>query len=1344
MVCVYRTPGAGGGCVKAGGWWVGRRQIGRPISDKCIQLRNEVQQTTNKVLLAFLVDAFIRCQTDGTEMDLLSGLFIFGLYKTLEKLFEKGLDSAWDPVDSELRNRFRRLAGHDEKSKRRKAFETAVEKAYQTTISNSHDSESVNFILITLRDDVPNALAQSLSEETTKLLLLADSPNLAKITEKLYEHFTWDSGFYGSKRPNKGEILGVLDNFLQNLRNHLLDEPEYSELLQKEILRELRKFVQLVTPVFDSVDLYLQQLALIYETLDFVGIPEPRQSERLTINDIFVSLRLKREQSFEESTRGRDTEQPASSDLLFSKLDDEEVDVNEHLSFQEALKNSNKIVILGDPGAGKTTLLKYLTVACATKQHERVLGSSSNEKALLLPIYVPLREFVGEVSNRNSDYNLIDYFVSRAYAHLNVSLSHKFFLDWLDSGNCCIAFDGLDEVWSVDQRKAVTDTVQALVSRFPKNIYIVTSRIVGYPEAPLDGRDFLHCTVLEFDDSDIQSFVRRWYQHREHDRVEREKQATDLLATIQEEKSIQILARNPLLLTIIALVHRIEVELPQERVRLYHKCVTALIDTWEKAKGLTVEHKLRPFYIHRRRLLERLAYHLHADAMLPNQAQHIKAGDLEAVITKFLMEIPSLGWQGDRDTALLEAQAFVTLVKARTGLLVERGRDTFAFPHLTFQEYLASCDIDRRCDEVEELWTEIELHLHDPHWREVILLLLGNLNKYDRKPTKLLQRILSASELDPTEPFIHRHYLLAARALADRVNVSEELYCKIVIKLMEAMQYYPAERVGTRVNILLGPALKVPTLIFDILAKLQAKACLVDSLLHVANNNTIDVGIRGRALRLFGDTGNKDEIVLSTLIEYATSGPGSLANPATISLTLLYKNEETILNAVETAFLKQPLRNETIGIILNWLVSVKQSEKAIELAYEKGKDKTNLSSINEFLLSQQKGIIEDEGDIRTNRTDYSLGIYDATHDSNIIELLHARTHSTFDDSTRVLAVNRLTQLGFYMESIEAFETLCRVHSDSSVLAFTLAFNFPLFPYTPNIELKFSEIVRDKTIDSNIRAVILFRLHHLGFTSLVEVIASEFIINQDLPLTDRLLGITSLGKVDSSRILEPLLLLGGESRSKRDVSYPYICSMIDDLSANANANLSMDYDREEGLQENPMFLLWQSDRAKIDGRYHDAIEYYDEAISIDPELSERVTRGLLLSYAGRFEEALEEYNLSIAESDADETLDAVLYNTAVVMFSIKSQDYLGHIEAARSALNQPDASPGRRAYGLAGLEAMAGNVDAALEHLRTALELLLDYALDWVRHDVAWKQLRNDVRYSNLINETLANLSVPSE
>ena len=43
-------------------------------------------------------------------MELLTGVFIVALYKATEKIWEKGFDAAWTPVDEALKTRFSRWA----------------------------------------------------------------------------------------------------------------------------------------------------------------------------------------------------------------------------------------------------------------------------------------------------------------------------------------------------------------------------------------------------------------------------------------------------------------------------------------------------------------------------------------------------------------------------------------------------------------------------------------------------------------------------------------------------------------------------------------------------------------------------------------------------------------------------------------------------------------------------------------------------------------------------------------------------------------------------------------------------------------------------------------------------------------------------------------------------------------------------------------------------------------------------------------------------------------------------------------------------------------------------------
>jgi len=144
-----------------------------------------------------------------------------------------------------------------------------------------------------------------------------------------------------------------------------------------------------------------------------------------------------------------------------------------------------------------------------------------------------------------------------------------------------------------------------------------------------------------------------------------------------------------MLLTTMALIHQREVELPKERVRLYSLAVQVLLTRWQQRKGLAVSPELATVLgddLKLRSILERLAYAAHQGQ------EHSRAADLQR---KDLLEIleypPYLG-----DVGL--AAEFLDYVDQRAGLLVGQGGDdeghapqTYAFPHRTFQEYLAGC-----------------------------------------------------------------------------------------------------------------------------------------------------------------------------------------------------------------------------------------------------------------------------------------------------------------------------------------------------------------------------------------------------------------------------------------------------------------------------------------------------------------------------------------------------------------------------------------------------------------------------------------------------------------------------
>jgi predicted NACHT family NTPase len=97
---------------------------------------------------------------------------------------------------------------------------------------------------------------------------------------------------------------------------------------------------------------------------------------------------------------------------------------------------------------------------------------------------------------------------------------------------------------------------------------------------------FVHHRIAKLRMEEIERFILDWYQARLEKARDREDHIKSLTAILRnpEHHAIYELARNPLLLTIIVLVHRIDAVLPDERHVLYQKCTETLLNTWHTWK----------------------------------------------------------------------------------------------------------------------------------------------------------------------------------------------------------------------------------------------------------------------------------------------------------------------------------------------------------------------------------------------------------------------------------------------------------------------------------------------------------------------------------------------------------------------------------------------------------------------------------------------------------------------------------------------------------------------------------------------------------------------------------------
>lgn len=142
------------------------------------------------------------------------------------------------------------------------------------------------------------------------------------------------------------------------------------------------------------------------------------------------------------------------------------------VEIEAALREKKRVVILGDPGSGKSTMLKYLALRLAKDENAP------------LPILLPLNAYAKALAQKdiNLQSYLVEYFAGRAEG---VAALGPLFKEALSSGKAVIMLDGLDEVQS--NRAALAQKVEAFTHEavLRGNRVAVTSRIVGYRDAPL-------------------------------------------------------------------------------------------------------------------------------------------------------------------------------------------------------------------------------------------------------------------------------------------------------------------------------------------------------------------------------------------------------------------------------------------------------------------------------------------------------------------------------------------------------------------------------------------------------------------------------------------------------------------------------------------------------------------------------------------------------------------------------------------------------------------------------------------------------------------------------------------
>lgn len=393
----------------------------------------------------------------------------------------------------------------------------------------------------------------------------------------------------------------------------------------------------------------------------------------------------------------------------------------------DELQESKQIVVLGDPGGGKTTLSNWLAWRLAS-------GSSAPLPPVLqnkVPIPCILREMPHECFEKGfSVGDLAVAVVNKLVGEVKAEQVSSVIYRWVAEGKYALILDGIDEV-AVQRRQIVASWIKE--ANRQQAVVLATSRIVGYEDYSVDcdiaGGDSVagefnaglnigllsnavkrakSATVssqsvhigqtvrgkeraklrylMPFNKEQISDFARNWYNQRCVSELEAKQRTSDLLAALSQSEITEKLARTPNLLSLMAIVHRERAHLPDGKALLYDEIVNAYLNTIDTQRKIGDGVGLSEFsWKDKKSWLAYVGFKLQESRDWHSSTAGIIA--TETQVLEWLEEaIRSSGVEDYQSVA----NEFLSWVARRSGLLLPRGENRYAFVHLSFQEYFCA------------------------------------------------------------------------------------------------------------------------------------------------------------------------------------------------------------------------------------------------------------------------------------------------------------------------------------------------------------------------------------------------------------------------------------------------------------------------------------------------------------------------------------------------------------------------------------------------------------------------------------------------------------------------------
>jgi len=333
--------------------------------------------------------------------------------------------------------------------------------------------------------------------------------------------------------------------------------------------------------------------------------------------------------------------------------------------------------------------------------------------------------------------------------------SASFVKEKLKSEKSIVLLDSLDEVL-LSKKRDVIKKINEFCERYNKVKVVVSCRVSDY-EGGLNS--FYEAEIARLTGTAIKKIVKAWFSGQP-------KKSTELLNHLKADQDVYSLTETPLLLSLVCIQFKHDLNIPNRKTELYRRCIDALLRTWDTSRDFRRDTAFSTLSDDRK---EKIFEHISYEFINDDFSYLFNRDEMISRISEKLEKYDGIK-ESDAPEVLKE-------IESHHGIIERYSVEAYYFSHPSFQEYFAAKALISKRQEMIFL----KKYHSDPRAYSIIPFAASLADD----PSDLLSLLVDKSSMAGIQTY---------PAMARRTNVLYLLYksmnAGVAISLKEREKYY--------------------------------------------------------------------------------------------------------------------------------------------------------------------------------------------------------------------------------------------------------------------------------------------------------------------------------------------------------------------------------------------------------------------------------------------------------------------------------------------------------------------------------------------------------------------------